>query len=266
MRIIPSNNENSLWTCRWTKESDIGRPPSYPPPRQAQAVEVGNLKTPIFPKNICGPSHHFFTASLAQNLSSGLVQSTRNGINRNDETVMGSDHICRPQIEYSDIFPDKCQRVLIPNRKVGGELPESQLLCHQTHNFARRGIVSANMRLAGENPRSVAFAGHSNKRHPIRKNFILQQDPIQILHGESRLKIRHSKIKGDNITCCSRFRELQPSPTLLHESQIVLPAALFQRLEPFEETSRFFRPSDDTTEAFVVNGPLIDFAIRSTWA
>ena len=190
MRIIPSNNENSLWTCRWTKESDIGRPPNYPPPRQAQAVEVGNLKAPIFPENFCGQSHHF-----------------------------SSPH-------------------------------------HSLKIF----------RLAGENPRSVAFASHSNKRHPIRKNFILQQDPIQILHGKSRLKRRHSKIKGDNITCCSRFRELQPSPTLLYESQIVLPTALFQRLEPFEETSRFFRPSDDTTEAFVVNGPLIDFAIRSTWA
>lgn len=166
---------------------------------------------------------------------------------------MGSDHICRPQIEYSNIFSDKCQRVLIPNRKAGGELPESQPLRHHARYFARRGIFSANMRLAGENPRSVEFAGHSDKRHPIRKNFILQQDPIQILHGKSRLKRRHSKIKGDNITCCSRFRELQPSPTLLHESQIVLPTALFQRLEPFEETSRFFRPTDETAEAFVVN-------------
>ncbi len=39
-----------------------------------------------------------------------------------------------------------------------------------------------------------------------------------------------------------------------------------QRLEPFKEASFFFRPLDEATETFLVNGPFVDLAIRSTWA
>lgn len=65
---------------------------------------------------------------------------------------------------------------------------------------------------------------------------------------------------------CRRLGELEPESAFVDESQIVLPSALFQRLEVFEETSGFFRPSDEPSEAFVINGPFVDFAIRSTWA
>ena len=46
----------------------------------------------------------------------------------------------------------------------------------------------------------------------------------------------------------------------------MLPAASLQRLESFVEASRFFGPTDEPSEVFILNGPLVDFAIRSTWA
>ncbi len=43
-------------------------------------------------------------------------------------------------------------------------------------------------------------------------------------------------------------------------------STIFQRLDVFEEAFSFFCPLDEPSEAFVVNGPFVDFAIRSTWA
>ncbi len=46
----------------------------------------------------------------------------------------------------------------------------------------------------------------------------------------------------------------------------MLPTAFLQRSESFEEAVPFFGPSDEPAEAFVVKGPFVDFAMRSTWA
>jgi hypothetical protein len=53
---------------------------------------------------------------------------------------------------------------------------------------------------------------------------------------------------------------------LFNERKIMLTTTFDQRLEPLKEASFFFRPLDEATETFLVNGPFVDLAIRSTWA
>lgn len=68
--------------------------------------------------------------------------------------------------------------------------------------------------------------------------------------------VRRAQIKDrDSRTCESH---LVP--------KIVLAPAFPQRLEPLVVASELLGPGDDPAETLVVDAPLIDFAMRSTWA
>jgi len=100
----------------------------------------------------------------------------------------------------------------------------------------------------------------------VLEKFVLQLEPIKVFEKKSRFQGGQTEFKRDDVTRHGRLREFQPGGGGWIKCEVVLSTAFFQGLETFVESAGFFGPCDEAAEAFVVNGPIVDFAIRSNWA
>jgi hypothetical protein len=202
----------------------------------------------------------------SENFQRPGFQPGRNRIGGHNQPLGRANDVRGPEVENRHVSTKEGELVRVTHRKTSGSSlkPSSSTIIETISSRVAASPAMCGWRVTI--PRLPAVSSHADEGNCVGKKLILQHKPLQVFERQGRCQRRSAGIERNNISRSRRLCELEPERSFFVECEIVLPSALFQRLEVFEEAPCFFRSLDESSEAFVINGPFVDFAIRSTWA